>query len=540
MAGTPTNFFDNMKRMGGALADRAKGMIGLGEAPVQTGAAEGPISNPNVQSGPKLSGEATKYVTDKAALDAKFAQPAAPGRIATGLRTAGKVAPALAVGAEAYDATSNIMNGENPVKSIGRAALRGGATLLGGAAGALGGGGIASVPLAVGGGALGYKLGDMAADYIFGQPPQAQPSMREAPVRPGAAPAPAPEPVTGPQIPVMSQPGEPGGTARPEALMAPNSDLVPQAGYGGIKRTGVLTGVAPGAGPMGTDRNVVDRSSAGPARGLGNGDPTVVAPVQRLAYERAQAEEAARQENAPAAAGAGGLRGVPIVRGRGITQFKADAENARNAVAMAGVDATRENNAAVRAQAAATLAHTRESENEKRVDQRTGDYVRAKNPAVAESLIPGSKAQQDYEAKVKQQTSDVNERIRHTVSLTNGSVGALAEPTHSVLLKANDFRERAEEARKGALPWATDFFGNKRFDSKNLLSYLPARDGKGGVKPALPEVFGYSVEMGNGNKVKVYKLAGGGFNLTGPNDPIDADAMELIKPAIEASQRARR
>jgi hypothetical protein len=218
-------------------------------------------------------------------------------------------------------------------------------------------------------------------------------------------------------------------------------------------------------------------------------------------------------------------------------------KNVEHGLTNQGQQITEANNKAQIALQIHDRNHTLGNENEKRVETRTADYVRSKAEVANPQLYadPATRASED--AKLKQQTADVNERIKHTLSVTKAGIttGTLPDAQHSLLLKANDMRDRLEPFRNSKLAWAQDFFGDKRFDSKNLYSYLPARDKGGAVKAAEPGGFGYTITMGNGNKVKAYSVlnpnGGIGFNFTGPNDAIDADVMELIKPAIDAAQR---
>ena len=73
-----------------------------------------------------------------------------------------------------------------------------------------------------------------------------------------------------------------------------------------------------------------------------------------------------------------------------------------------------------------------------------------------------------------------------------------------------------------------DFFGNKRFDSRDLYSY--------DVKSAKPAIDGgYVIELNNGNTVKAEAVSGGGFNFFTPNGPVDADLAKLYTPVVEAA-----
>jgi len=104
------------------------------------------------------------------------------------------------------------------------------------------------------------------------------------------------------------------------------------------------------------------------------------------------------------------------------------------------------------------------------------------------------------------------------------------DPKHvEQLLLARKVRDKVNEGRGNFGQSVRDFFGNKRADSSDLYSYLPAKV----ERATLPGGGGYVVHSRNGNTMTVKQAQGGGFNFTGPNDPVDADIAALIRPAIE-------
>lgn len=483
--------------------------------------------------GPSGSPEAQSYRAQPAAATPAPLEPAKPGMLRTAAtkvgRMAGKVLPYAAAASGATESVGNAFS-PDPTEAYRKefglpqmAAVGRGLRAIG-------------VPenaaqlgddLAVRTAGVGYKVANAATGGLLsGALPSAQAAA------PAAPPAPA-APSTG------------GLRTAPSA--EPQGDLVDLTN-GGRARPSVLTdsniGVpVPGQGAM--------RVGGNPALKVG-GDAAMAAEDARVRENAsvAQARASLRTDAQPGSA-AGGVFGdiakLGSLRAQDVAAQRDQAQmnkNVQHGLENQGQQFTREANISQRQLQIAQLSHTLGNENEKRVDARTADYVRSKAEVANPQLYadPATRASED--AKLKQKTADVNERIKHTLSVTKAGIttSTLPEATHTLLLKANDFRDRLQQARTGGgltgkMQWAQDFFGNKQFDSGNLLSYLPARDKGGAVKPAIPETFGYSVEMGNGNKVKVYALAGGGFNFSGPNDPIDNDAMELMKPAIDAAQR---
>lgn len=107
-------------------------------------------------------------------------------------------------------------------------------------------------------------------------------------------------------------------------------------------------------------------------------------------------------------------------------------------------------------------------------------------------------------------------------------------PTHvQQLLLARKLRDKAEAARSGWSQQARDFFGASRADSGDLYSYMPHSV----ERATLPFGGGYIIRSKNGNTMNIKAAQGGGFNWTGPNDPIDADIAELIAPKIAEFER---
>lgn len=153
------------------------------------------------------------------------------------------------------------------------------------------------------------------------------------------------------------------------------------------------------------------------------------------------------------------------------------------------------------------------------------------------SMVPGmSEKPEEYKARVAQTEAKVKGDISYTLGDTAGSkkIGDLAPAEQQQLLMGSKMKGLVEKARESGAQWARDFFGNKRFDSKNLYSYMPA-DAEGTV---IPFQGGYLIRTRNGNTLSVSKT-GGGFNFTGPNDPVDADVMSLVGPVIEKFERSQ-
>lgn len=157
------------------------------------------------------------------------------------------------------------------------------------------------------------------------------------------------------------------------------------------------------------------------------------------------------------------------------------------------------------------------------------DYVKSSIPGQNTSLIGGEKAV-DYTNRVGTEKAKLADQINYTLGDTSGKRLGQLDGTHlQQLLMGAKLKSKLEASRGSAANWASDFFGNKRVDSKNLYSYMPS-----GAEPTMiPNGGGYRIQTRNGNTMTVKNAADGGFNWTGPNDPSDADVMELIAPYIK-------
>lgn len=410
------------------------------------------------------------------------------------VKTARFAGPAM----EVYDAGSNIAAGENPVRSIGRSLLRGGATTLGAVGGGtLGafGGPVGAVAGSVAGGSAGYQLGDYVANKVFGPEPGA-PGAQVAQAAPAAAAAPAPQqpaptiasaPVSAPvdsnYVDLVG-----GDKARP-AVLTDSTVGVPVSGQGALRRT--------------TPGNQGDAIKLGGSTGGSAAASAAPAPAAPAADFQANVRKL-------------GLRGAMKVR---------EDETTRR-----GQDVASESNAMARAVQIATLQHTIGKENAATHDKAIEDYARGKVavPGTISNMVDKQKYENDVKAKASALKADINYSV---ADRKDGTTMEKLTPTQrNQLFLANDLKERITDARGGIVQSMRDFFGNKRFDSRNLYSYMPVS-----AEPSMQG--GYVVHFANGNTAHVVDVAGGGLNIFGPNTPVDADVAAILKPVIDRAKR---
>ena len=129
------------------------------------------------------------------------------------------------------------------------------------------------------------------------------------------------------------------------------------------------------------------------------------------------------------------------------------------------------------------------------------------------SMIPGMSRRGDY---VKRRAESLRSDIEFSVANRKDGrhIGDLSPTEQQQLIQASRIKDAY--AAKGR-----DYFGDS-FNSRDLYSYIPssARQTATGR---------WEITMANGNKALVTEVAGGGFNWTKGNDPIQSDLLEMIK-----------
>lgn len=89
-------------------------------------------------------------------------------------------------------------------------------------------------------------------------------------------------------------------------------------------------------------------------------------------------------------------------------------------------------------------------------------------------------------------------------------------------------KQRVEESRASGDRSLAEYFGTKRFDSRDLTQYIPTEANTN----ILGHSGGYTIKMKGGNEINVTKLAGGEFQWLSANKPVDSDIVALFAPLI--------
>ena len=175
-------------------------------------------------------------------------------------------------------------------------------------------------------------------------------------------------------------------------------------------------------------------------------------------------------------------------------------------------------------------AEKEEGENfDKRIETEATRIAGA--PAAGIAGVGGEKPDA-YKARVgnikAQMRSDIDFSVSNRFGKDKKKFEQLDRDEQSKLFLLSELKQKTTDARGGIMQGFRDFFGNKRFDSRDLYSY--------DVKSAKPAIDGgYVIELNNGNTVKAEALSGGGFNFFTPNGPVDADLAKLYTPVVEAA-----
>ncbi len=505
--------------------------------------------NPNVPDGPNLSPQARQYIEGNVAQDARFAQaragaptpptpqvPQAPKPSGGFLRGAARLAAPLAAAAGVPDqlergatdmddqiaqemgATGNATravagNTLSLVRRTGNAltsipftdiGLRGGDRLIGG---------IRDV-----------AQGNLLGTTQFEESPASAASAASAAARqPGQPPATRPQPGAGtgatrPQpgddglIPTMARPGSAGNGLRVSAEELMSGRAVPKPGYGAFRVSG-------GQG-------------SGVATGLGDG--TVDSPAAGM----------------PAA----GMRGPAYFPGNTIGEQMGNmvAANTRLAAALneqnqgnknADRLVTAQGNAATHAASMARVRLDTAKLNDEQGKARRANFqnrikaeAEAAEPTSTPGALYGSNAvdPKAREANVKRREAQLLADFEYSVGDAKDPqtgrrlrIEDLSETAQNQLFDAQKYKERVSASRQTWGSFFRDFFGNKRFDSKNVYSYLPVgveRSKMGG---------GYIVQFANGNTASVEDVSGGTWRAFKPNDPVDADMLARVAKLIQ-------
>jgi hypothetical protein len=462
--------------------------------------------------------------------------------------TAMSVAKRAAPITELFD--ENVQSAVNPdsdmsvtdrLKTAGRSVLRVG----GGALGAAAGGALGSLAGPVGtlaggaaGGVGGYELGNKAANALFGEqkatpltssvsPVAAAPSpaLRSAPVQSGTIGAPQTQPQAG-QIPIAkdSMPAGTGSVTRSDGLRTAVNTRLP-SGMERLPENATQEQAAEWLKKMNVVKQLEARDNAAMAGGSGGGRGTDISALRDMATKNG------------AFGAMAGLQGYGAISRmeKGATDVGLRNQANQTALAKATYDASKDQRDFTLKMA--EVQNKADLDNRSVVDSEIKEVAtRMAGPAPTKTM--GGVDKDAHAANLQKAEVELKGDIKYTLADTGKKYERLAPAERQQLFQAAEFRSKVMDARGGIKQSMVDYFGNKRFDSKNLYSWLPARDKSGTVQPAtaLPDGT-LQVKLGNGNTVSVGAVAGGGFKVLGPNEAINADMMALVQPAIDAYRK---
>lgn len=314
------------------------------------------------------------------------------------------------------------------------------------------------------------------------------------------------------------------GDMSPEALMRGNA--VPNPGYGAISTNGKTRGLRPSGytaaelgylhgrdNPGGSGGTDISALRALSKQGVFGGMAAMggLGAIQRL------------QSNATSA----GLRSQQIASTNALKL--AEMERAERQKQIENARADRNELRQDR-----EFANKTEQQNAADFDKELDSFA-AKNVGNAGLTESGGKQLQAAEkAKLKEiaeySVADSKDAKGKPMSLKN-----LSQSQRQQLYEAMSIKRKVEEARSGWMQSAADYLGTgTRVDSKNAYGYMPKA-----VEPATRPGESWIVTMQNGNKIALKELAGGQFQVLGPNTPVDADMMKYIAPLIEQRKKGK-
>lgn len=171
---------------------------------------------------------------------------------------------------------------------------------------------------------------------------------------------------------------------------------------------------------------------------------------------------------------------------------------------------------------------------------KTREEIRGKNKAdiekeVEDTVMRGldpSLKKEERDALGAKGKADLMSRVRRTAADRGMELGDLTAAERRKFLDGEKFRQALVGSRGETLQQIKDYFGQKRFDSDDLASYMPKSVKRDGMR-------GYIIETENGNTMTVRAATGGKFVLVGPNTPVDADLMSHVLKAAENQSKGR-
>lgn len=159
-------------------------------------------------------------------------------------------------------------------------------------------------------------------------------------------------------------------------------------------------------------------------------------------------------------------------------------------------------------------------------------YARIKAGDKQINELPGT-----YESRVKGELAKVRQDLDY--SMGNRKDGRKLEDLSGAerqqFFLYKNIKDKVTDSRGQISQKFRDYFGNKQFDSKDAYSYAPTGV-EDTIQNGLPAL---KVRLANGNTMVVSSAAGGGWNLTGPNDPVDADVMALVAPFVKEHEKKK-
>lgn len=371
----------------------------------------------------------------------------------------------------------------------------------------------------------------------FGRPAGGRPSLAQQPVQPGTM---------GPGMVPTNQ-----GAMTPEQVLG--GDALPDSGFGAFRRESGARKIDPvtgkDLGPIGAQGRGQAVKVGGNAASFGGLLPALAkdaTPEQAREYLQKSQDLQAIENNGREALRkdlariqTGGRSPFDVGKGpagaiAGLSAYGAMSRMQKN---DAELGVRQDANNVARQKAAFDMADKNRADLRKQqevnrgtMDKELEDYARGKvgDPKINETAG-------DHASRVKGELSKVRTDINY--SLGNRKDGRKLEDLEPAerqqLLLAKSIKDRVVDARGDLGQKFRDYFGNKQFDSKDLYSYMPKR-----VEPTTAG--GYKVLMANGNTMTVQAARGGGFNLTGPNDPVDADIQQLISPLVDKYEKSQK
>ncbi len=309
------------------------------------------------------------------------------------------------------------------------------------------------------------------------------------------------------------------GPMSPEALMQGNA--VPDEGYGAFSTNGKTQGLRPKTNGFNTNEIMIK-----------NGMGPYAAPAQPQRTDLSHLQEMSKRGPAGAMAALAAYGGVSKLA-QNATQngLRRDAvtSNAQLKLAeMARNDYWKNNEdaRATRNELRADREFANKTGNDTQKDNEAEILNRARDTTpVTEPGLLKDRNGQAYKDSIEKNAAKLKSDYEYSLQTEGKSLKTASQRDIQKLHIADELQNKVLASREGWRKQFGDYYGTNRFNSRNKNDFLPVS------VEASPMPGTKWLILRSGERIPVHEAAGGGFNWTKPNDPVDRQLTDAILKA---------